>query len=461
MRNKDKKRRVGRPRKYRQPFVEIISPTAYPEIREIVNNLFRSSHQKVKNNLTNIISNLALSPSVAISRSKMFYSGKAGKDLPQWYTYTYSTRAQDELADKGLVTMKKGYRSKKRHCDGYFKKGFSTVLTATETLDNLLKGIILEPVTIDPTYHPTQTLEGKAIEPGELNKWTLFPEVLEPLDKEYIEEDDCAVSDLNNNYFSHIVLGFEEDSIHPIAGLSFEIAREQFKNKSFEERNCNFMTTNIFFTSMFTPFGCGRLYQRCHNSFQHMPKSLRKVLTINGNSTSEVDYTSMHVNLAYFLAESNAKNPHLQDSYSPVVKKLGLKETQETRDAIKKCILVAFNTPDVLTCARAFNYNHRKDSKRLSKLGVKSKDVYEAFLKTNPGLYGVFHNIENKSHHLMFHESSIMKKCLVKAKEKGIYAAPIHDSMVCEKGYETQVKDIMEQEYRKYTEKNIVAEIKG
>lgn len=455
-----KGKRRGRPRKYRQPFVEIIPPTAYPEIREIVGDLFRDASSKVKKNLTNIISNLAVSPSVAISRSKMFYSGKSGRDLPPWYTYTYSTRAQDELVDKGLVTMKKGYRSKKRHCDGYFKKGFSTVLTATETLDNLLNGIILKPVTIDPSHHPTQTLEGKAIEAKELNKWTLFPEVIKPLDKKYMEEDDNDVSKLNKKYFSNIVLGFEEDSIHPIAGLPFEVAREQFKNKSFEERDCNFMATNIFFTSMFTPFGCGRLYQRCHNSFQHIPKDLRKVLTINGEPSAEVDYTSMHVNLAYFLAGANAKNPHLEDSYSPVVRKLGLEENQKTRDAIKKCILVAFNTPDVLTCARAFNYNHRKDSKTLSKFGVKSKDVYEAFLKVNPGLYEVFNDIENKSHILMFHESRIMKNCLLNAREKGIYAAPIHDAMSCKKGYEGKIKEIMEEEYRKYTEKDIIAEIK-
>jgi hypothetical protein len=111
-------------------------------------------------------------------------------------------------------------------------------------------------------------------------------------------------------------------------------------------------------------------------------------------------------------------------------------------------------------CSSAFHYNGGEESRTLLRLGIKPREVYDAFIKLNPALSGMFNDIKDKSAKITFYESSILKNNLARARIKGLKAIHVHDAIICERGYEEEVKEIMEDEYRNYTGNDIVAKIK-
>ncbi len=420
---------------YFQPFIQLTPLDRYPEIHEKIDRIFPRVTEEVHNNIYTIFSGLLIHPKVAVSRSHEHYKSYNNSS---WYTGHYAVKSQDMLAERGLIEIKKGRRARSG-----FEKGFCSVINATDALDSLLKGTIIKPVKVDTHNQPVLTLDRKPLTPREIEKIgnDLFEDP--PLSRSVLINDYNRVSWLNKNYFSEMALGFEGGAGLSLEGTTFEEAREMFGN---EGENYDFgIATNVFFTSMFTSKGCGRLFQRC-DSFQNLPKESRKNLTINGSRTNQADYSGMHVNVLYFLHEN--ENPY-DDPYEPVLKELGLPNKPFLREAVKKCTIVALNNPDYSSYSKAMVWNHLGHVKRLDRHGISLRKAYEALLKAHKIIVPVNSNVEADK--VMFVESSIMKGVLEDLSKSNIKALPLYDAVIYDYRYEGVVEKIMKYRYKSYT----------
>jgi hypothetical protein len=348
------------------------------------------------------------------------------------------------MEERGLVEIRKGWKAR-----GY-DRGFCSVLTSTESMDNLLKGIVLKPVRADPEIHPVMTHERSPVgrEFLENHDYSLFGNTV--LTREYMLEDYERVERLNRDYFPGMFLGFEDGAIVNTDGMTFEDVRELMKNEG-NVAALN-MATNVFFTAMFSYDGGGRLYQRC-DSFQNIKKGMRGFLTINGNGTRQADYSGMHVNMLYFL--KGQENPFFEDPYFPVLNDLGLPD--DCRKAVKKCAIVSLNTADYREYARAMAGNHMREVQLLIRNGARLRDVYGSMMR----IYGkdnedFFERNPSKPAVIMFHESRILKDVIDELCEREIKAVPLHDAVIYDEDHHGEVEEIMREKYRAATGNDIM-----
>ncbi len=429
---------------YSQPFIQLTPIDRYPEIHDITKIVFPKLSEEIHNNLYTILSGLLVYPKLAVSRSYGYY--KSFNNRLGWYTRDYAARSQDLLAERGLVRIEKGYRPKPD------LKGFSSVISTTDKLDNLLRGIVLKPIKVDPENQAVLTLNRNFVAEKELRELenVIFGD--SPLNNDILINNYGRVSRFNKYYFSKMMLGFEDGAIIPLDGMYFEKAREITKTTKNEEDYAFGMATNVFFTSMFTSGGCGRLYQRCQ-SFQNIPKVLRRHLTINGSKTKQADYSSMHVNIAYFLC--GKKNPYA-DSYEPILRELNLPNNPCLREAVKKCAIVTLNTSNLTTYSRAMNWNNLADVRKLSEYGVSLKEVRSAFVKVHKSLESLLNSNSQKAELMMFVESNIIKEVLDELYRKDIDALPLHDAIIYNEKHEGIVERVMKETYKSVTGNNII-----
>lgn len=413
----------------------------YPEIHNKIRDMFPDVDRKIHNNIYAIFTMALQTPKFAVSRTHKNYKRL---NAPDWFTYNRAVKTQDMLEEENLIKIEKGYPPRKG-----FNKGFSSVVVPTYKLEKILKGTELKPVKADGEQYGTLTIEREPKTPEEIRKMEdhFFEDSV--LDKDSLISDHERVSLLNDNYFSGMSLDFEESV--SLYGMKFEEAMEMIKER---KDNAIGMATNVFFTSMYSNHGCGRLFQRCV-SYQNVPKELRNHLLINGSKTSECDYSGMHINILLNVL-CGKENPYYDDPYSPVLYDLGLKPKahNDMRDAIKRCSIVLINVPNFVKFSMAMNGNHGEDVYKLAEPGLGLRDVYKSFLR----VYDIDKEIKSHSKipdKIMLHESNIVKNVLSRLDEENINGIPLHDAITCEKGKEERVKKIMKDEYVKYTSRYI------
>ncbi len=434
-------------------FLELISSEKYPEIQNIIKDFFKKADEPVRENIYSMISNFMYFKEIAVSRKRETILAFRGDNGPKWYTRHYAVKAQDEMLERGLMKIEIGKRARRGE-----EKGISSIITATPKLESILRGINLKPFKVNPDTHPSVTVE-KA--PFNFEKIKKIGEKLKPpLSSEVLMRAFFQTEYLNKKYFSQIELGFDPEKIVPMESMSFEALREETK-----KGKINFMATNVFLTSMFSKEGGGRMYQRCH-SFQNIKSGLRKLLTINSSPTVELDFSSMHVNSSYFIC--NKKNPYPDDAYYPVLENLSYlpfseidkaKENPEIRKAIKKLVIIGFNTPNMHSCIKAFNFNNREESRLLKESRIAPKEIYQTFVRINPGIREFFTSSSNKPHHVMFVESQIMREIMQDLDSKGILGVPLHDEIISKKEDKVKVYQTMKKSYQAITEQDINVKI--
>lgn len=429
---------------YHQPLINYNPLSQYPEVHDLVMSEFPDVTPAVHDNLYVMLSNFLLNRSFAVSRSHEHYAwfNRDEPDTP--YTRYHSVKAQDLLVERGLADMRRGTRAKK----GY-DKGFVTVLTATQSMDDMLRGIILKPVKSEPSLYPVMTMEGKTVEGREL-RGMLFDDTI--LTREGLILDYNRTRWSNEHYFSDMKLGFEEGSFVSIEGMPFEVFRELVEEEGATPEN---MATNVFFTAMYLGKGGGRLFQKC-NSYQYIKRGIRQYLTINGKETKEADFSGLHLNMIHFI--NGTENPHIDDPYYPVVDDLGLPE--DCREAVKKSIIVAVNAADYREYARAMAGNHMPQVKHLIKNGARLKDVYGSMVRVYGNRNGFFDYNPDRPAIMQHHESNILKTVMGELIEKGIDAVPLHDAVIYDADHEGTVEQIMKDKYRIYTGNDIAVKSK-
>jgi hypothetical protein len=425
---------------YHQPFIDITPIDQYPEVHDLVSTLFPNKCRMIHNNIYVIFCNLLLKPKFAVSRSRDHFKSFNGQI--DWYDLRYAIKSQDLLAYEGFIKLRKGYKNKP------FEKGFSSVVETTEKMDRLLKGIVLKPMEVDPRNQAILTMDRKPLTLNNIER--LYDHFFEssPLTREMLIADYNSTSVLNRDYFSKMSLGVTEP-LKRLDGMLFEDARQIVK---YGNDNVFGMATNVFFTSMFTKKGCGRLYQRCE-SFQNVERKNRKYLTINGSKTKEADFSSTHINLAYFL--SDAKTQY-NDQYDPIISKLNLPKDPDVREGVKKCAIVVLNTSNYTKYAKAMNWNHRNYVKLLSQYGAGLKEVYETLINVHSDIRSFLDSDSNKIDLLMLTESKVMKMVLHKLKAENINAVPLHDGVIYDSAYTGTVENIMKKTYEDVTDNKII-----
>ncbi len=417
---------------YLQPFLDLALFQYNDPILAFLKDSFPQEGGEVRNNMGAIVSSMIYLPAVAVSRDKSWYSRRKG---PEWYRYKSAVRAQDELSRAGLVRVSRGHRAR----EGY-EKGRSTVLYREPRLEELVRRFPLERRRFDFQGEEPVALNRKAVGIKEI--CSLNGEVSREV-KTAMKNAFWTMEDLNFHYFSKVEVG--------IAGERFKIlpgtrAGDLVKMDELQILAAQ-VPSNVFLTRMFTNRGGGRLYQRS-TSYQQLPKVVRREMLINGNKIGEWDFSGMHINLAYAI--SGKQNPFINDPYSPVVEKLGLEADTEVREAIKRVVLIAFNTEDPQRCATAMIGNHLQDYRVLRQRGIEIRRAHEAFCEVHEPIEKLFSQ-GIASEIIMLHESSIMQNILRRLAFRGVSVLPLHDSIMGEVESADLIPEIMQEEYERYT----------
>jgi len=172
------------------------------------------------------------------------------------------------------------------------------------------------------------------------------------------------------------------------------------------------------------------------------PSIVRKYITINGNSTVELDYSGIHVHLLYARKGINYADLD-QDAY-----KFDENTTKEERDLNKLILLTAFNANDEKNAAAAVWDELRKEG-LLYQYNLKNQDAILPILKLLKEKHKpIADEIANKyGSKLQYLDSCVIEELIKYYTKKNIPILTIHDSVICEAQHAELVRDKMWQLY--------------
>jgi len=160
--------------------------------------------------------------------------------------------------------------------------------------------------------------------------------------------------------------------------------------------------------------------------WQHVPRVYRPFIRINGERTTELDYSSLHPRILYALAGLQM----IGDPYD-----MGLDPRH--RDRVKETFNALVNAsgnieePDI--------YQHEGLPLTFPELQERIKERHKAIAHMFNSGFGL------KGQSL---DSSIAEKVLLRFAGRGICCLPIHDSFVVPRNYEGDLQDVMLRAYR-------------
>ncbi|MBQ4851041.1 hypothetical protein [Pseudoalteromonas sp. MMG012] len=200
----------------------------------------------------------------------------------------------------------------------------------------------------------------------------------------------------------------------------------------------------------------GRFYTRNEvNSYQTSKKEHRKLITIDGYSTKEIDFKAMHLNMLYAWAGIKiARDPYIIEGLERgLVKALVLRfVNSENLSAFKAAVTRSANSefkhkmncpierakvvpearesfieglPDGMTGGEAYGY-----------LSSAYADISEYIAQENIGL-----KLQNT-------DSKIMDAILVELCDRGIAALPMHDSVIVKESDVLTAQEVMKKAYK-------------
>jgi hypothetical protein len=180
---------------------------------------------------------------------------------------------------------------------------------------------------------------------------------------------------------------------------------------------------------------------------QNIPKRYRKHLRIDGEPTTELDYSGLHINMLYRLAGEDLPE---DDVYA-----IG-GHSEDMRPLLKVILLVMINSKNPLEAARAvwndsvnkrFRYDHKK-----------IKDIMDRFIERHSPIQMFFNS--GSRVFLQFLDSQIAERVMLEMVEDGIVCLPIHDSFIAQVSHETELKTAMEKVFNELYGGNISIEKK-
>ena len=162
--------------------------------------------------------------------------------------------------------------------------------------------------------------------------------------------------------------------------------------------------------------------------WQGIPKRYRPYITINGKQTVEVDYSAMHPTILY--SELGLEMP--DDPYE-----IGV----SSREVVKR-------TFNALINAKGTNIK-RDDGFSEDEAGMSWKE----FLKVVKNHFSEFKSYFGTGYGLKLQrmDSDIAEAVMLKFAESGVPILPLHDSFIVHYGYESELQQVMQEEFEKRT----------
>lgn len=423
---------------YNQEFYcPYISLKPYSYFNRRLNFIFRKEKKRIKRHIRMYVANILINDGkVAVSRSKQWFTEKITSD---WHSFNSAIRAQDLLEELDYIIIKKGEKIK-----GY-EKGICSILEATDKFYKQLTNmkILTEfdkyPVEVDPSQ--------------------LFDVIIDNIKLKGSDEYNMKLSERNKSKL-HCALEsyFFKNSIRSMLRNTYKLNEEYFSkmNLGFSDNRKQKMIQNVKLTRIIKRDGCGRYYQQFGKSYLNIKKEDRQKLTINGVETMELDFKSIHINILCSI--ENKQNPYY-DSYMEMVKLLVGREDKELRDVVKQSIIIAINAKSFREFSSTMFLKRYDDFMNLKRRNISLRDLFIAFEKVHPELKKYL--TSDMGIELMLEESNIMENILLRLHEENISGLPLFDCVIYQKGNDNIVKEIMEEEYLKYTGFSIPAEIKA
>lgn len=170
--------------------------------------------------------------------------------------------------------------------------------------------------------------------------------------------------------------------------------------------------------------GCWELGGRFHGGYwQQIKSKLRSKILINDQRTVEVDYSGLHVSLAYALEGwQSPKDPYALpqtlESYT----------SAEQRSVVKSLVLMSINAKSRLAAFSAFRFDQETGSKPKTLINTVLSSLLDLFLETHPVLEKyICHDHGVK---FMKLDGEITAYIINRFTAKGIPMLSVHDSYI-------------------------------
>lgn len=156
--------------------------------------------------------------------------------------------------------------------------------------------------------------------------------------------------------------------------------------------------------------------------WQHIPKEYRKYITINRKPTVELDYSGHHIRILYSMERLAPPD----DPYDI---------TNFPREDQKQAILIMINADSEVSAIKAMSNQGIKKAKLLVNAIKLRNEPIQHYFSSGIGIS------------LMYQDSVLAEKVMLKMLDRGATVLPLHDSFIVRNSYESELEEIMSQEF--------------
>ena len=407
MNNKDYSRPLDVHRISEHPKVQEVIKVLYEELKKS-GYLGKSSQKKILKHLKAVVLDLYIGycsdPLLFIGypRNREKYS-KETRLGQMFFGYRPMMRVVDGLAGLGYLENHKGFQDQS---SGHSRQ---SRMRATQSLIGLIEGHSVTPVMIEREIKDLLVLRNAY---GE--------------DIPY--EDTVETRQMEEQLRSYNSLIGK----HPL-GLS--LPTEKVRTLLMERRSNPIDYTRDQLCRVFneTFSRGGRFYQ---GWWQEMPSDLRKYITINGESASELDYSGQHLQLLYALKGEEYR--WLKGQVDPY--------GENNRELMKQVFLICVNEQNrakaVQAIRKEINFNHPD----LTSTNQFINPLIDTTIEKHPELSDYF--FSGMWAELQYQDSRIAEYVLNHMTAKRILVLPVHDSFVVQDQYIQHLYSTMKEAYR-------------
>ena len=182
----------------------------------------------------------------------------------------------------------------------------------------------------------------------------------------------------------------------------------------------------------------GRLYT--HNGQQDISKAERKNITINGQQTTELDFSNLHINMLY-----HANNLQFSgDAY----------DFSADREKAKKALLIAIDSKNekaakykLAALLAGYKDGQRGEIEKVSQYIPEAENLLAKAATRHAPIKDLF--FQDAGLELQNTDAEIMRHIIRELQRRKIVALPIHDSVIIAKEKADEAKKVMQAEYKK------------
>ncbi len=168
--------------------------------------------------------------------------------------------------------------------------------------------------------------------------------------------------------------------------------------------------------------------------WQEIPSEYRKFIEISGKRTIEIDYSGFHPRLLY----AQEGIDYTSDPYGMPVTGI---PAHETRGVVKVAFNILLNASTEAKAVHAIRKEYPQYSKTV-------KEIIAAIKRTHQRIAHHLHS--GVGLELQRLDSDILQNImLMMAREYGVLVLPVHDSFIVRTGYDDEMRDAMEQCYKR------------